>query len=138
MESFQIIEHTGEIGVLGRGQTPAQAFGAAAKAMFSFMVDLDSVQELELRKVDAEANDIESLLVAWLNELIYLFDVEGLVFKRFQIEDMNDNRFSARCHGEPLDFDRHKFNISPKGATYHLLEVKEEAGKWRAQLILDI
>lgn len=124
--------------MLGRGRSPAQAFSQAAKAMFSFMVNLDSVQEIESRQVEAEANNIESLLVAWMNELIYLFDVEGLVFRRFQVDKIDDTHLSALCYGEPLDTERHGFNISPKAATYHLLEVKEEAGDWSAQLILDI
>lgn len=138
MESFQILEHTGEIGVLGQGTTLAQAFGQAAKAMFSFMVDLDTVQEREARQVEAEGHSREALLVAWINELIYLFDVEGLVFKRFHIGNMDDTHLNALCYGEKLDIERHKFTIVPKAATYHLLEVQEVAVGWRVQLILDI
>ena len=64
---LEILEHTGKIGILARGGTRAEAFGEAAKGMFSFMVSLDAVDEREVRRVEAEGSDIEALLVAWLD-----------------------------------------------------------------------
>ena len=140
METYQIIDHTGEIGVLAHGTTLAQAFGEAATGMFSFMVDLESVDLREARQVELEATDVGALLVAWLNELIYIFDVEGLVFREFQVEETVGPRLKAVCRGERLDPQRHKFSIGPKAATYHMLEVVQEAGSGgrRARVILDI
>ena len=140
MGSFQILEHTSEIGILAHGRTPTQVFSQAARGMFSFMVELDAVEEREVRGVEAEGPDVEALLVAWLNELIYLFDVEGMVFKNFHIQDMDDTHLKALCYGEKLDTERHRFSIGPKAATYHMLEVKKEseASMWRARVILDI
>ena len=140
MGSFQILEHTGEIGILAYGRTLAQAFSQAARGMFSFMVELDYVEEREVRQVEVEGPDVEALLVAWLNELIYLFDVQELVFTRFQIQEMDDTFLKGFCYGEKLDVERHQFNIGPKAATYHMLEVKpeSEASGWRARVIIDI
>ena len=140
MGSFEILEHTGEIGVLALGETRAEAFAQAARGMFSIMVSLDAIEEREVRQVEVEAGDVEGLLVAWLNELIYLFDVEELVFKRFHMEEVEDSRLRALCHGEKLDPERHRFAIAPKAATYHMLEVAEVAGGpgWQARVILDI
>ena len=146
MGSFEILEHTGEIGILARGETPAEVFCQTARGMFSFMVELDTVAETAEREVEADGPDIDALLVAWLNELIYLFDVEGWVFKTFRIQEMSDTRLKALCYGESLDEERHRFDIAPKAATYHLLEVREEpedsrsaqGGTWRARVILDI
>ena len=138
--SYQILEHTGEIGILARGETPAQAFSQAAMGMFSFMIELGSIEEHEVRHVEAQAPDLEGLLVAWLDELIFLFDVEGLVFRTFQISEMDQTHLKATCHGEKLDLERHRMDVSPKAATYHMLEVREdpECGGWCARAILDI
>ena len=146
MGSFQILEHTGEIGVLAHGETLEQAFSNAAKGMFSFMVKLRAVEEREMRQVEADAPDMEALLVAWLNELILQFEVDGMVFKRFHIQEMKDTYLKALCYGEKLDIQRHRFVIGPKAATYHMLEVREESDApgdssphgWRARVILDI
>ena len=100
MGSFQILEHTGEIGVLAHGETLEQAFSHAAKGMFSFMVELRAVEEREMRQVEADAPDMEALLVAWLNELILRFEVDGMVFKRFHIQEMKDTYLKALCYGE--------------------------------------
>lgn len=138
--SFQILDHTGETGILARGRSRADLFCQVARGMFSFMVDLDSVNEREERCVEADAPDGEALLVAWLNELIYLFDVEGLMFSRARILEIGDTHLKAVCYGERLDLDRHGFSISPKAATYHMLEVAKEPGgsDWTAKIILDI
>ena len=140
MGSFEILEHTGEIGVLATAGTAAGAFAHAARGMFSFMVNLDAVEELEERWVEVEAPDLEALLVAWLDELIYLFEVDALVLHSFDIHEMGTTRLKALCRGERLDTERHRFSIAPKAATYHMLEVKEDpdSSTWRAQIILDI
>ena len=54
MGSFQILEHTAEVGILAYGDTPSQVFGQAAKGMFSIMVELDAVEAREARQVEAE------------------------------------------------------------------------------------
>ena len=108
--------------------------------MFSCMVELDAVEERETRHVGADGPDREALLVAWLNELIYLFDVEAMVFNRFGIHEMDETHLKAICYGERLDPERHKFNLWPKAATYHMvaLEKESEPAIWRPRVILDI
>ena len=141
MGSFQILEHTGETGILARGRTLQETFGQAATGMYSLMVDPAAVvDEVEFRQIAVEAPDLGALMVAWLNELIYLFDVEGLVFVRFQIEDIGVDHLRARCFGERLDIDRHGFGVVPKAATYHMLEVVQEldGSGWSATVILDV
>ena len=140
MGPYQIMEHTGEIGVLAQGGTLAEAFSEVAVGMFSFVVALDSVEEREARQVEVQAADVEALLVDWLNELLYYLDTEGFIFTRFAIEEMNDTHLKARCYGETLDPERHRFNIGPKAATYHMLEVRKdsEASEWRARVVIDI
>ena len=140
MGTFQILEHTSEIGILARGETIAEAFGQAATGMFSIMVQLEAVEERGIRRVEIDAPDIEALLVTWLNELIYLFEVEGLVFNRAQIPEISSTHLKALCYGEKLDLDRHHFHIAPKAATYHMLEVVEEPLErtWQARVVLDI
>lgn len=140
MGGFQILEHTGEVGVLARGETLAEAFSQAAKGMFSIIAELEAVDEREMRELEVEAADVEALMVAWLNELIYLFEMDGLVFKSFHISEMCHTRLRARCYGERLDERKHSFGVAPKAATYHMLEVAQapEGLGWRARVILDI
>jgi SHS2 domain-containing protein len=134
---FEITDHTADVGIHAHGETLGEVFAQSAVGMFSIICDLQHVRERESRQVEVEAPDREALLVAWLNELIYLFAVEGLLFRRFQVLDVEDTRVRVVCHGERSDRGRHRLNTEVKAATYHMLQVYED-DHWHAQVILDI
>ena len=135
---FEILEHTADAGVLARGRTLAEAFEHAAQGMFSIMVNLDGVREVEQRSIAVEGHDWPSLLVAWLLELIYYSDVEGLLFKRFQMDDFRPYALRAVAFGEPVDRRRHELGTGVKAITRHMLEVEEGPDGGRVQVLLDI
>ena len=78
---YELLEHTADVGVIAHGTSLAEAFVHAAEGMFSVMVNLSGVREVEERSLAVEAHDWPSLLVAWLSELVYFSDVDSLVFK---------------------------------------------------------
>jgi len=136
MKKFELIEHTSDIGLVAYGKTLAEAFANAAYGMFSIIAGLDSVRETESRRVEVNADDIEALLFEWLNSLLYYFDVEMLLFKRFDIVEFEDTRLVAECRGEKYDPSRHQLKTGVKSATYHMLEVDRE--KNRVRVIFDV
>jgi SHS2 domain-containing protein len=136
MEKFELIEHTADIGLIAYGETLAEAFANAASGMFSIISELDAVQETESRRVEISADDLEGLLFEWLNNFIYLFDVEMLLFRRFDIIDFDDGHLQAICHGEKYDPSRHQLKTGVKSATYHMLKVDRE--KNQVRVIFDI
>ena len=89
-KDFEIVNHTADVGIIAYGADISQAFANAARALFSLITELDDVAEVLHRDMELTASDEESLLVEWLNELIYLFDVENIVFKRFDITQLNN------------------------------------------------
>ncbi len=139
-KDFEIIEHTADVGIRAFGADLKTTFANSAKAMFSLITNLSDVREALNRDVAVTASDREMLLVEWLNELIYLFDVENVLFKRFAISTLTDTELKARCYGEKVDKARHELKIGIKSATYHMLKVeKNPAGSgYRAQVLFDI
>ena len=137
MGSFELLEHTAEVGLRIEGETLEEVFAQAALGLLTIMTEPESVQERLSRTVEATAPDREALLVAWLNELIYLFETQGLLFRRCRIQHLEDTALSAECTGEPFDPARHTIRCGVKAATYHLLEVRGN-GRWRARVLLDI
>jgi SHS2 domain-containing protein len=135
---FETFDHTADVGIVGRGLTLGEAFANAAKAMFSLMVDLDRIEPREERRIEVEADDREGLLVAWLAELLYVSEVDNLVFNRFDVDEISDTRVVAHAHGEPLDLDRHNPKLMIKAVTRHMLEVASVAGGYQVRVILDI
>jgi len=136
MKRFELIEHTADVGLVSHGKTLAEAFANAACGMFSIIAELDAVQETESRRVEIGEDDLEGLLFEWLNSLIYFFDVEMILFKRFDIMEFEDSRLCAMCHGEKYDPSRHRLKTGVKSATYHMLEVDRE--KNQVQVVFDI
>ena len=136
-KDFEIVNHTADVGIIAYGASINQAFANAARALFSLITELDNVEEVLHRDIELIAPDQESLLVEWLNELIYLFDVENIVFKRFDITQLNNKRLKARSYGEKVDSSKHRLKIGVKAATYHMLKVDKDNG-CKVQVLFDI
>jgi len=136
-KDFEILNHTADVGIIAYGADLKQAFANAAKGLFSLITDLGKVKEVLHRDTELTATDEESLLVEWLNELIYQFDTEGLIFKRFDISRLDNTRLKARGYGEKVDRSRHRLKMGVKAATYHMLKVEKNDG-CRVQVLFDI
>jgi SHS2 domain-containing protein len=137
MKTFEVLEHTADIGIIAYGADLNQAFSHAAEGLFSLIIDLDTVREKSVRPVKVTASDVELLLASWLNELIYIFDAEYLVFRRFEITNITAEQLTANCYGEKVNRHRHKLKTGVKAATYHKLQVVEADG-YRVQVIFDV
>ena len=136
-KDFEIVNHTADVGIIAYGANIKQAFANAAKGLFSLITELDDVQEVLHRDIEVTATDKESLLVEWLNELIYQFDTENIIFKRFDITELDNTRLKAKNYGEKVDSARHKLKTGVKAATYHMLKVDKDDG-YKVQVIFDI
>ena len=136
-KKFEILDHTADTGIIAYGDDMQKAFENAALGMFSLITDLKSIENNQTRKIDVKSPDRDSLLVSWLNELIYLFDVENLIFSKFDIIHLDDSTLSAIAYGEKVDFTRHEIKTGIKAATYHMLRINEN-DLCRVQVLFDI
>jgi len=136
MKRFELIEHTADMGLAAYGKSLEEAFANAAYGMFSIIAELDAVREVETRRVEIKEDDLESRLFEWLNSLLYYFDVEMLLFRRFDIMEFGEVHLVAECHGEKYDPSRHHLKTGVKSATYYMIEVDRE--KNRVQVIFDV
>jgi SHS2 domain-containing protein len=138
MGTFETIEHTADIGIAVRAATQRDLFETAAEAMFSFLIDPMGVENRAWRQRRVEADDVEALLVAWLNDLLVLLGAEEFVPKVFVVDEVTDRRLRATVHGEPVDPSRHHFKLDIKAATYHMLQVRKTDDGWSARIIFDV
>ena len=77
---YEFVDHTGDIGVRVFGQTLPELFQQAAEALTFIITDPETIRIKATRKILLEAKTDEELLITWLNQLVYLFDTEGLLF----------------------------------------------------------
>ena len=136
-ERYEVIDHTADIGIVAYGASLKDAFANAAFALFSLMTDLNDVNEVVCLEAKVNADNREDLLVEWLNELIYLFEVENVLLRRFDITELTDTTLRAECYGERIDPQRHIVVRGVKAATYHMLRI-DEADGYKVRVLFDI
>jgi SHS2 domain-containing protein len=132
------VEHTADVGIRVRGADLPELFVNAATGLTSLIAEPAKINPTETREIKLEAEDRESLLVEWLNELIYLTEADGIIFAEYQIDQMSDTTLSGRAFGEPIDIEKHDLNLHVKACTYHELKVEKTAFGWFAQVIFDV
>ncbi|MBI5695333.1 MAG: archease [Nitrospirae bacterium] len=129
---------TADVGVVSFGTDMKDAFARQAAGMFSVMTDMRGLRPVLSFEVEAEGGDYESLLVAWLNELLYLRDTKGVLLCRFEIIALDEHRLKASVFGEEIAFARHVIKAEVKAVTYHMLLVEETGGGVRTRVVYDI
>ncbi len=134
----RIIEVTGEEGVEVWGESLEGLFFEAALGLRALIVHTPPLTPDITRSVRLHASLLPGLLVAWLNELLFLFDTEGMLFADATFGKIDERELDAVVSGEILDPARHTLRGSVKAATYHDVECVKEGDLWRARIIFDI
>ena len=137
-QPYEVFEHTADIGLYAYGDTLAELFIHAAQGMESLMVAPEQVQIQVSRTISVQGHDAVSLLIAWLNELIVLFDTEYLLFKDFEIDVITETRLRGRASGEPYDVKRHDLSSAIKAVTWHEAAIELTDRGYKATIIFDI
>jgi len=141
MKEFEIIDHTADIGIVAYGKTKREVFINAAKGMFEIIAGEDrDLKENFYAKIKLEAKSLEDLLIAWLNELLYISEVKLVILNKFKIKELSDIQIKAEVGGTKINHLSIRIKREVKAVTYHRLEIKkdEESGLWSAQVIFDI
>jgi SHS2 domain-containing protein len=138
MKRFEILNHTADIGIIVHGKNLKALFENAGEAFFRLITDLRKVRRRIERRVNIRGESLDRLMVDWLSELLYLHDVENLLFKGFEIDSVSEDGLKAIVKGEPFQEGVHVIKTEVKAVTYHQIEVRRENRGWRARVILDL
>ncbi|MFH1610073.1 MAG: archease [Candidatus Bipolaricaulota bacterium] len=138
---YEILDHVADAGVRGIGATLEEAFAEAARGMFALMADLTAVRATKAVEIEARADTLEGLLVAWLGELLTERDILGMLFSRFEarIEAEDERwRLTGQVWGEKIAPERHRLGVEVKAATYSGVRVEKRASDYIAQCVVDL
>ncbi|MBN2013245.1 archease [candidate division KSB1 bacterium] len=135
---YEQIEHTGDIGIKVYGESLQELFSNAALGMFDLMVDCQGVGRNVVEEVEVAGDNLEELLVNWLQELNYLFVTEQTVFVRVDITRIDEEELTATVYGDKINPRKNEIKKEIKAVTYHEIDVRKVNNKWRAQVIFDI
>jgi len=135
---FESFEVTADVGITASADTLHELFANAARGMFALMIAPDTTRPAGSLPVEARGTDLPSLLVAWLNELLYRCEVEEWAPADVRVLEVEGGRVHGELLGEPADPARHRFKTIVKAATYHLLECRRDGDRWRARVVFDV
>jgi SHS2 domain-containing protein len=139
--SFRPLDHTADLAVEVTAASRDDLFAEVVPAFTHLMVEVDRIEERLSRRFELTAAEPALLLVDWLSELLYRFEVDGLLFRRAMATVTDEEggvRLRAEAWGEERDEARHPIQVLLKAVTYHGLTVGPAAGGWRARIVFDI
>jgi SHS2 domain-containing protein len=131
---YEQIDHTADLALRIYGRTLRELFANAAYAMFSQLADLEAIAPTVRREVSVEGIDHESLLVNWLNELLYLQDTHGEAYVTFEIRKLSRRRLQATVAGAQTT----AFQTIIKAATYSDLSIIKVRGWYMSTVVFDV
>jgi SHS2 domain-containing protein len=138
---IEYLDHPADVKFRASGETIEEAFEYAALAMFGAMIDTGTIQPATTLDIDLDADDCEELLYDFLSELLYLFEVEEIVFGRFDVEqiDQHGDLYHLRAHasGEKIDLDKHRFDVGVKAVTFHDMVIEKTDDEYVVQVVVD-
>ncbi|MBI2931517.1 MAG: archease [Planctomycetes bacterium] len=133
---YELIDHTGDIGIRVHGGTRPELFETAARALYDILVEARDVRPQREEEIVVEG-ETDEMLREWLAELLYRFSVDGTIYREYDIR-IEGRRMSAKVRGERLDPARHALRTELKAVTYHGLFARPEGDGWVAEVIFDV
>lgn len=143
MGTFQILEHTADKGLEVHASELSDLFVTAARGLFTLMIDLARYPPTESVRIELTAPDLEMLMVRWLNELVYQFEVYHRLFTdyaRVSVSQLEEGwHLEAEAHYCPIVPKDLEWEGAPvKSVTYHGLILQHTDSGWRLRFYVDV
>lgn len=134
--SFTELSHTADVRVRVTAATPELLFSDAFLALMQTVFGSDRRGGMA-RELRVESDNRESLLLDFLSEVLFICEVEGLVFLRADVS-IAGNALTAALDGEPFDRARHSGGTEVKGISYSGLSIVQDTNGYMADILFDV
>ena len=129
------IDHTAEVQLQVGAGSLAGLLAEAGRALGLLLLrGRAATPSGEARTIEVSSVDREALLVDWLNELVFLAEVERWIAVGFDVLEASETHLKASARGVPVDDPP----ALVKAATFHGLAVEEWEGGLQAEVIFDV
>ncbi|MCX8021606.1 MAG: archease [Syntrophorhabdaceae bacterium] len=135
-ERYKIIDHEADVGFEVYGESLEGLYKNATEALFSLILERGTdVPSEKGKRIDLK--DGETLLVSFLNELLYMWETEGFIPRELSLK-VKENQVTGSIIGAIFDPTRDNIIREVKAVTYHTFSLTCENGIYRAKIIVDI
>jgi len=142
MRPYEVINHTADIGLKVSAQTLFELFENAARGMFHIIgkkVTQENPVTLKRRiEIKKTVDALEELLVAWLSELLYIFNKEKIYLNSFRVLSLNNHGIIGEAKGINLDSSQASLYTEIKAVTFHGLKIEEDIEGFHCSIIFDV
>ncbi len=135
---FELLEHPADIGFRAVGASIEELFANCAQALVYIVLDPSNIRLAQHITLSAEGVDYESLLVNWLNEVLYYVDGKCIALGAFDISRISETHIECVAGGEARDSRKHPPRLVVKAVTYHQLKVHSSERGWMAEVYVDV
>lgn len=135
VKKFEILEHRADLKIRVFGKTREELFRNALIAMSDSLRPKIPNPKSQISKIRIKSANLETLLVDFLNEVLYLTQVNKEVYNNISFKKISDTEIEANLSGQRVE----SFDEDIKAVTYHNLDVhQEKSGTWQATILFDI
>lgn len=133
--NYEILEHTADLKIRAYGKDLPELFSNILKGMFEACEPVIS-DKLSIinREIKIQSQNLESLLVDFLSEALYLSDVNNEVYFEAEFEKLTEQELNGKIKGKKIEGLKEEI----KAVTWHDLEIKKVNNQWQATVLFDI
>lgn len=137
MGRFEVLDHTADTGISATADTLEELVETMAEGMFSLMATVSPCATDHTVDFEVSAASGEDLVFECLSELLYLAEVENVMFCDFQVRSRGVRALAVSASGVAVD--QIELTGPPiKAVTYHEIEAVESDGVWRGRVYFDV
>ncbi|OQB44307.1 MAG: hypothetical protein BWY03_00280 [Parcubacteria group bacterium ADurb.Bin159] len=133
-KNYKFLEHTADLKVQTEGKNLEELFLNVLTAVFEACRPEIKNKKLKFRKINIKAEDLESLLINFLSEVLYLSDINNEIYFKARFDKLTHQELIAEICGYKVE----RFGLEIKAVTWHDLEIKKQKRKWQATILFDI
>ena len=137
MKKFEYFDVTADIGFKSYGKDLNEAFENASLAIFNIISDTSEIDAKIEKSIEITSEDEVSLLYDYLEELLFLHEVEFMLFSQFDVNIDDNLHLKATIKGEEINWDKHERKTEIKAITFHKMQV-EKSNIVKLQAIVDL
>lgn len=136
--TFKVLDHKTDLKIKVSAKTKKELFKDACLAISEAILPkrLNQYPEQEEAEVKIEANSLGDRLIDFLNEVLYLSDINNLSYQTEEFISFTDNSLKAKLIGHRVPAE--DFDTEIKAATHHGLEIKKSNNHLEVTIIFDI
>ena len=135
---YEFFEHTADVGIRARGESLEALCVHFAQGLTELIAEDSTLEPRTARPIQVTASDAESLVLVWLQELLFWFSTDRFLPVQYALEEVTETSLRGAVRGDTFDPARHAQGREVKAITRHLLKVEQHRGGWQGEVLVDI